>query len=354
MKPPALVIAHRGASGYLPEHTLPGYRLAIEQGADFIEPDLVSTRDGVLVARHENEIGGTTDVAAHPQFAPRRRVQPIDGVAVDGWFTEDFTHAELCTLRARERLPELRPQGARFDGQYAIPTFAEILDLLAAVNRDRAAEGRKLVGVYPETKHPGHFRALGLPLEEPLLDALTRHAGPAPVFIQSFETGNLRALHPRTSHPLVQLVELNGAPWDRRDEGFDYDALCSPEGLARVAEYASAIGVHKERVLPRDAGGRLLAATGLVRDAHAAGLAVHAWTFRAENAFLPAQLRRGDAPADHGDLGTEIRRHLDAGIDGFFADFPDIAVAARDGSTGGELDLQRRDDRGGVRPHAAP
>lgn len=329
MSAPALVIAHRGASGYRPEHTLAGYLLAIEQGADYIEPDLVSTRDGVLVARHENEIGGTTDVAAHPEFGARRRRQSIDGVDVDGWFTEDFTLAELRTLRARERLPELRPDNTRFDGQFAIPTFVEILDLLAAVNLGRAAGGRAPVGVYPETKHPSHFRALGLALEEPLLEALDRHAGRAPVFIQSFETGNLRALRRQTSRPLVQLVELDGAPWDRRTEGFGYDALCSPSGLAQVAEYADAIGVHKERILPRDAQGRLGAETSLVRDAHAAGLAVHAWTFRAENAFLPAELRRGPASGVHGDLATEIRRHLDAGVDGFFTDFPDVGAEAR-------------------------
>lgn len=324
-----LLIAHRGASGHLPEHTLPGYLLAIEQGADYIEPDLVATRDGVLVARHENEIGGTTNVAAQPQFAARRRRQLIDGQSVDGWFTEDFTLAELRTLRARERLPQLRPEGARFDGHYAIPTFVEILELLSAVNVGRAAAGKPPVGVYPETKHPSHFRGIGLALEEPLLAALDRHGAAAPVFIQSFETGNLRALRSRTSHPLVQLVELRGGPWDRRAEQLGYDALCTPRGLADVATYADAIGVHKERVLPRDAAGRLAAATPLVRDAHAAGLAVHAWTFRAENAFLPAGLRRGDDPAAHGDLAGEIRRHLQAGIDGFFTDFPDIGAAAR-------------------------
>jgi glycerophosphoryl diester phosphodiesterase len=323
-----LLIAHRGASGHLPEHTLAAYLLSIEQGADYIEPDLVMTRDGVLVARHENEIGGTTDVARHPQFAARRRAQVIDGQRFEGWFTEDFTFAELRTLRARERLPELRPQSARFDGSYPVPSFDEVLDLVAAINVGRRAAGLPVVGVYPETKHPSHFREGGLALEEPLLDALARRAD-IPVFIQSFETGNLRELRRRCELPLVQLVDLGGGPWDRRGEGFDYAQLCSRDGLAQVAQYANAIGVHKERVLPRSAEGGLGAPTPLVAEAHAAGLAVHAWTFRAENAFLPAALRRGEAPAARGDLLAEIRAHLEAGIDGFFTDFPDLGQLAR-------------------------
>ncbi|MET0293280.1 MAG: glycerophosphodiester phosphodiesterase [Steroidobacteraceae bacterium] len=313
-----LVIAHRGASGHRPEHTLASYELAIAQGADFIEPDLVSTRDGVLVARHENEIGGTTDVAAHPEFASRRRTQLIDGQSFDGWFTEDFTLAELRTLRARERLPALRPANTRFDGESTIPTFDEILALLARVNASRASP----VGVYPETKHPSHFRSIGLPLEDGLLDALGRQSDALPVFIQSFETGNLRALRERTSRPLVQLVELSGGPWDRR--GTDYDALCTRAGLEEVATYATAIGVHKQRVIPRDADGRLTRPSSLVADAHRAGLAVHAWTFRAENEFLPRELRRGESPAAPGDLAAEIRAHVDAGIDGYFTDQPDL------------------------------
>ncbi|HMA10529.1 MAG TPA: glycerophosphodiester phosphodiesterase family protein, partial [Steroidobacteraceae bacterium] len=182
-----LVIAHRGASGHLPEHTLPAYALALLQGADYIEPDLVATRDGVLVARHENQISGTTDVAAHGEFAARRRTQPVDGVPVTGWFTEDFTLAELRTLRARERLPQLRPENARHDGEFGIPTFDEILALLSQVNAARRAQGQPLAGVYPETKHPTHFASLGLPLEPPLLAALAERGGGAPVFIQSFE-----------------------------------------------------------------------------------------------------------------------------------------------------------------------
>lgn len=324
-----LVIAHRGASGHLPEHTLAGYALAMLQGADFIEPDLVSTRDGVLVARHENEIGGTTDVAAHEEFAARRRTQMMDGEAVTGWFTEDFTLAELRTLRARERLPALRPQNARHDGEFGIPTFEEILVLLSQVNAARRAQGAPLVGVYPETKHPSHFRGLGLPLEPLLLDALARLGEGAPVFIQSFEVGNLEALHAAGCvHPLVQLMQVEGGPWDKRGGGqfSSYAQLSTPEGLRQVARHARAIGVQKEMVMT--AGGAPAVATALVRDAHDAGLAVHVWTFRAENHFLPVDLRRGSEPQEHGDLAAEIRAFVSVGIDGLFSDFPDLACLA--------------------------
>jgi glycerophosphoryl diester phosphodiesterase len=321
----ALLIAHRGASGYLPEHTLAAYELAIEQGADCIEPDVVMTRDGVLIARHENEIGGTTDVAAHAEFSARRRTQSIDGRAVTGWFTEDFTLAEIKSLRARERLPELRAASHARDGLYTVPTLAEILQLVAEANAKR---GSNPVGVYPEIKHPSHFAALGLAMEQPLLALLQAQAGAAPVYIQSFETGNLRELAKRCSYPLVQLVDLAGGPWDRRSEGIDYDALCTPAGLAQVAEYAAVLGVHKERLLPRDSRGRLGEPMSLVDAAHRAGLKVHPWTFRAENYFLPTELRRGATPGAHGDLRAEIERHLALGIDGFFCDFPDIGRKA--------------------------
>ena len=327
-----LVIAHRGASGHLPEHTLPAYALAMLLGADFIEPDLVATRDGVLVARHENEISGTTDVAAHAEFAARRRTQDIDGQPVTGWFTEDFTLAELRTLRARERLPQLRPQNARHDGEFGIPTFDEILELLAQVNAARRVEGRPLVGVYPETKHPTHFAKLGLPLETPLLAALDGRAQGAPVFIQSFELGNLEALRARCTYPLVQLMSAEGGPWDRSGaaEFASYAQLSTPEGLRRVARYANAIGAQKEMVMRADAAGGMVA-TPLVQQAHAAGLAVHVWTFRAENAFLPAALRRGAQASGHGDLKAEIRAFVAAGIDGVFSDYPDLARSALEG-----------------------
>jgi glycerophosphoryl diester phosphodiesterase len=328
-----IVIAHRGASGYRPEHTLEAYRLAIQLGADFIEPDLVSTRDGVLVARHENEISGTTDVAARPEFAARRTTKTIDGAEVEGWFTEDFTLAELKTLRARERLPQLR--GTAHDGRYDIPTLDEIIVL---AKQELAARGR-VIGIYPETKHPTYFQSIGLGLEEPLVEALERagwREASAPVFIQSFETANLRRLREMTGVRLILLIEAAGRPHDFTVAGDPraYGDLLTPAGLAEVATYADGIGPHKDRVIPRDAAGRLGAPTRLVADAHAAGLVVHPWTFRAENQFLPADLRAGDPadpafPGGHGDLDAEIAAFLAAGVDGLFSDFPDAAVRVR-------------------------
>ena len=301
-----IVIAHRGASGERPEHTLASYSLAIEQGADFIEPDLVMTKDGVLVARHENEIGGTTDVAGHPEFAPRRRTQTIDGETLTGWFTEDFTLAELQTLRARERLPALRPGNTAFDGLFIVPTFDEIMELANEANRSRSGAAR--IGVYPETKHPAHFRSIGLPLEAALLATLERHgygASGSPVFIQSFDADNLRMLRQMTPLPLVQLLEHELGD------------------LGIIARHADASGIYKP-----------LATAAGVAAAHAAGLAVHAWTFRAENEFLPADLRIGTAAAAHGRLDLEIARYLDIGVDGFFTDFPAIGARVRDARPG--------------------
>lgn len=298
----AIVIAHRGASGERPEHTLESYRLAIEQGADYIEPDLVMTGDGVLIARHENEIGGTTDVAEHPQFLARRRTQVIDGETMTGWFTEDFTLEELKTLRARERLPALRPKNTAFDGRFAVPTFDEIMELATSTNRNRP--GVAPIGVYPETKHPAHFAAIGLAQELAVLDTLSRHgyAEPgSPVFIQSFDPNNLRFLRELTRLPLVQLLEH------------------SLGDLAEIASYADAIGIYKP-----------LATEEGVRAAHAEQLRVHVWTFRAENEFLPEELRIGADPAAHGRLDLEIERYLARGIDGFFTDFPAIGVRVRD------------------------
>jgi len=309
-----VVIGHRGASGYRPEHTLASYQLAIGQGADYIEPDLVMTRDGVLVARHENEIGGTTDVAAHPEFASRHRTQFIDGEPVTGWFTEDFTLAELRALRARERLPLLRVANTAFDGHFDIPTFDEILALLARTNATRAAQGLPVVGVYPETKHPTHFANLGLALEPPLLAALAAGAKGAPVVIQSFEAGNLRRLRGLTAYPLVRLAETRAVLGELED----------------VARYADVLGVAKAMVIPCDAVGRLASPTTLVDDARRAGLGVHVWTFRAENQFLPAQCRHGVDPGARGDVESEIRAFLDVGIDGFFTDQPDAGRAAVD------------------------
>jgi len=324
-----LVIGHRGASGYRPEHTLASYQLAIDMGADYIEPDLVSTSDHVLVARHENEIGGTTDVADHPEFAGRRTTKTIDGNPVTGWFTEDFTLAELRTLRARERLPDLRPANTAFDGLYQVPTFQEVIDLAK----------RAGVGIYPETKHPTYFDSIGLSLEEPLVATL--HANGyrgrnAPVFIQSFEVANLKELNRRTRVPLVQLLDATGRPYDFVVAGDPrtYADLATPEGLAEIATYADGVGPNKSLIVPRDPDGNLLDPTSLVRDAHRAGLQVHPWTFRKENNFLPNDFRQGNPASPEflratGDAPAEFRLFYRLGVDGLFSDHPDTAVAAR-------------------------
>lgn len=325
-----IVIAHRGASGYAPEHTLTSYFIAIEQGADFIEPDLVMTRDGVMVARHENEIGGTTDVAERREFATRRTTKVIDGVSITGWFTEDFLLEELKTLRARERIPGVRPANTRLDGRIEIPTLEEILALVRGVEERRRVRARELglpppepVGVYPETKHPSYFAGLGLSMEERLVAALERYGyfgRDGRAFLQSFETGNLRVLSRLTRLPLVQLIEAAGAPYDFVLSGDrrTYADLVTPQGLAEIAGYASCIGPAKSLLIPRDADARLTRPTSLVADCHAAGLQVHPWTFRAESEFLPTGL----------DLEGELRLFLQAGIDGFFTDQPDVGVRA--------------------------
>jgi len=300
-----IVIAHRGASGERPEHTIAAYTRAIEVGADFIEPDLVMTKDGILIARHENEISGTTDIADHPEFANRKTTKTIDGQSVTGWFTEDFTLAELKTLWARERLPQLRPANLAWNRE-RIATLGEILALVKAAKRR--------VGLYPETKHPSYFASIGLPLERPLVRALARAGytrATDPVFIQSFESGNLKTLHTITRLRLVQLIDADGA------------AMVTRAGLSAIAGYAQGIGPNKALVINGTTP------TALIRDAHAAGLLVHPWTFRAENMFLPPQFQRGDDPKAHGDLRGEIRAVLAAGVDGVFSDFPGEAVAAR-------------------------
>jgi glycerophosphoryl diester phosphodiesterase len=340
-----IVIAHRGASGYVPEHTLDAYRLAVEQGADYIEPDLVMTKDGVLIARHENEIGGTTNVAEHVAFAERRTTKRIDGASISGWFTEDFTLAELKTLRARERIPRLRPGNSRFDGRFKIPTLEEVLSLVRALDRERAAAAKEAgqpgpawIGVYPETKHPSYFTGLRLPMEELLLRTLAQHGyrgRTAPVFIQSFEVGNLRELRRKTKIRLVQLIEASGAPYDlvARGEDRTYADLVTRPGLREIATYADAIGVNKGLIIPRAGDGSLAQPTALVANAHAEGLMVHGWTFRAENDFLPSDLRSSADPAGIGDLAVEVVAFLATGMDGFFTDQPDIGVRARDMAT---------------------
>jgi glycerophosphoryl diester phosphodiesterase len=327
-----LVIAHRGASGYRPEHTLAAYRLAIGMGADYIEPDLVSTRDGALVVRHENEISGTTDVSDHPEFAARRTTRTIDGRELTGWFTEDFTLAELKTLRATERLPGVRPTNTAFDGRFEVPTLQEVIDLARGEGRRRG----RTIGIYPETKHPTYFRSIGLALEEPLVRVLERNdltgSGSA-VFIQSFETASLRRLNTLIGVRLIQLLDATGRPYDLSVAGDDrtHADLVTPENLKWISTYADGIGVNKNLLVPRDAAGRLLAPTDMVRAAHAAGLLVHAWTFRAENRFLPVDFRIGPEPDARGDITAEYELFYRLGLDGVFSDFPDTAIAARVG-----------------------
>jgi glycerophosphoryl diester phosphodiesterase len=319
-----IIIAHRGASGERPEHTLAAYDLAIDQGADFIEPDLVPTRDGQLVARHENEIGETTDVADHPEFADRRTTKTIDGRAVTGWFTEDFTLAELKTLRARERLPQLRPGNRAHDGRHPIPTLAEVI----ALAKRRSAETGRTIGIYPETKHPTYFARIGHPTDAKLVAELRAagwDAADAPVFIQSFEVANLKRLHGLTKVRLIQLMDGQGGPADGAVPS--YAEMATPAGLKQVATYAWGIGPNKAMLWA--GSGR---PSTLVADAHAAGLGVHPWTYRAENHFLPAAHKRGDDPAAKGDIVGEIRAAIAQKVDGFFTDFPALGRDARDGA----------------------
>lgn len=313
-----ILIAHRGASGERPEHTLASYERAIDEGADYIEPDLVLTKDGILVARHENEIGGTTDVAEHPEFAERKTTKTIDGATVTGWFTEDFTLAELRTLRARERLPDLRPANVRFNDLYLIPTFEEILKLVRA----KEAEMHRRIGIYPETKHPTYFAKLGLPHQDALLTLLSKYGYETqadPVFIQSFEVGNLKALRAATRLRLIQLVDAEGGPADL--PGSTYADMLTLQGLKDIATYADGIGPSAVQVVAPEGP------TALVGRAHDAGLQVHVWTLRMENPFLPEQYRRPDDPQGRGDFTGWVRAIVASGVDGFFSDFPGQARA---------------------------
>ena len=309
-----LIIAHRGASGERPEHTLGSYERAIDQGADYIEPDLVATSDGVLVARHENEIAGTTDIADHLEFADRRTTKTIDGQQVTGWFTEDFTLAELRNLRARERLPELRPANTRFDELWQVPTLAEIIALVRA----KESETGRRIGIYPEIKHPAYFTSIGHDLATLLVEQLHaagyRDAGD-PVFIQSFEPGPLKRLDVITDLPLIQLIAAQGGPADR--PGLTYAQMLTPEGLREIASHADGIGADLSLLI--DAEG---APTGLVEAAHEAGLQVHGWTLRKENAFLPPYARNGDDPATAGRIELIWQALQRADLDGIFTDDP--------------------------------
>lgn len=325
-----VIIGHRGASGYRPEHTLASYRLAIRMGADYIEPDLVSTKDGVLVARHENNITGTTDVAEHPEFADRRTTKQIDGKPVTGWFTEDFTLDELKTLRAKERLPQVRPANTRYDGRFEVPTLDEVLEMV----REESRRTHRRIGVYPETKHPTYFDSIGLSLEEPLVRTLKKHhldRKRAKVIIQSFETSNLQDLDDMTKVPLAQLMSASGAPYDLVASGDPrtYADLATPRGIAWMASYVDGLGVHKDLVLPRDDQGATGEPSALVDDAHAADLEVHVWTLRDENQFMATNFRIGDDPNEKGDSYAEAQAFLDAGVDGIFSDHPDTTFQAR-------------------------
>ena len=331
---PPIVIGHRGASGYRPEHTLAAYELAIQMGADYIEPDLVATKDGVLVARHENALAilnadGTlnltdtsTDVFERLQFADRKTTKVIDGRSITGWFTEDFTLAELKTLRAIERIPGIRPQNTQYDRQFEIPTLQEVIDLAKAQS---AALGRT-IGIYPETKHPTYFDSIGLSMEEILVSVLNANGyvdESAPVYIQSFEVSNLKDLNRLTNVSLVQLISPSGRPYDFVVNGDSrlYRDLITHLCLAEIATYANGIGANKNLIIPRDGRGNLLSPTTLVDDAHAAGLIVHAWTFRNEDVFLPTNLQ--------GNPQEEYKRFYQTGIDGLFSDNPDTAFAVR-------------------------
>ncbi len=340
--PSPAVTGHRGASALRPEHTLAAYQKAIDDGADIIEPDLVATRDGVLVARHENEISGTTNVAEVAAFASRKATKSIDGIPVTGWFTEDFTLAELKTLHAKERIPANRPANTAFDGQFEVPTFQEVITLV----QQQSKQLNKVIGIYPETKHPTYFRAIGLPLEKRLVDILTANGyrgKNAAVYIQSFEVANLKELRTMTDMRLVQLIDnpanapaANGAP---RNAPYDFTAagskrsyadLVTPAGLKEIAVYADAVSPYKEVIIARTAANELGAPTAFVADAHAAGLKVHTWTLRPENPFLPVSLRGAPTASlsQRGDSAAEISAYLKAGIDGFFTDDPAVGRAA--------------------------
>ncbi|QFZ77411.1 glycerophosphodiester phosphodiesterase [Streptomyces fagopyri] len=331
--PKPTVIGHRGASGYRPEHTFGSYQLALDMGADVVEAgDLVPTKDGHLVCRHEPEIGGTTDVSAHPEFAARKTTKTLDGVPTTGWFTEDFTLAELKTLRAVERIPANRPNNTLYNGRWEIPTFEEVLQWQDEQTRKRG----KQVWIYPETKHPTYFRALGLGLEERLAKVLRKHGKDgrnSPVIIQSFEPTSIQRLDKLVDNPLVVLLSAaNTRPWDFVATGDPRTVadLVKPAGLKWMASYAQGIGPTLDLVIPKDAGGALTTPTTLVADAHRAGLILHPYTMRNENVFLPADFRRGTDPNAYGDAFGAFRTYFATGIDGVFSDNADTALLARE------------------------
>ena len=329
------VFGHRGACALRPEHTLASYAKAIADGADYIEPDLVSTKDGVLVARHENEISETTDVAVRTEFAARRNTKTIDGKAYTGWFVSDFTLAELKTLRAKERIPDIRSANTAYDGMFQVPSFEEIIDFVAAESATRG----KLIGLIPELKNSTFFASIGLPLEDRFLRILHGHeyTRRAPVEIQSFEIANLKYLRGKLGHPahvrLMQLVgDSNGHPADVVANGgrMPFADMTRPAGLKEIAAYADVVAPPTRSLIPINASGHLMQPTPIIENAHALGLLVHTWTFRPENRFLAADFRNGDGDNARNVAGAvaEIRRYLAAGIDGFFTDDPAVGRIA--------------------------
>ncbi|MER6613037.1 glycerophosphodiester phosphodiesterase [Streptomyces xantholiticus] len=328
--PVPTVIAHRGASGYRPEHTLGSYQLALDMGAHVIEQDLVPTKDGHLVCRHENDITGTTDVAAHPEFASRRTTKSVDGTSLTGWFTEDFTLAELKTLRAKERIPGTRQENTLYDGRWTVPTFEEVLRWAETEGRRR---GRP-VWLHVETKHPSYFRSIGLGLEEPLARLLRRYGRErrdSPVFLQSFEPSSMQRMAKLVSSPRVVLLSgASSRPWDFVEAGDPRTVadLVRPEGLDWIASFAQGLGPTLDLVIPKDPDGRLTRPTTLVRDAHARSLVLHPYTMRNENTFLPADFRRGTDPNAYGDVFGAYRAYFATGIDGIFTDNPDTGLLA--------------------------
>ncbi|MGW0768074.1 glycerophosphodiester phosphodiesterase [Streptomyces sp. NPDC002676] len=330
--PVPTIIGHRGASGYRPEHTFGSYNLALDLGADVVEAgDLVPTKDGHLVCRHEPEIGGTTDVAAHPEFADRKTTKVVDGVSVTGWFTEDFTLAELKTLRAVERIPANRPHNTLYNGRWEIPTFEEVLQWQDEQTRKRG----KQVWIYPETKHPTYFRKLGLGLEERVAKLLRKYGKDSrysPVILQSFEPSSIQKLNQLVDNPLVVLLSsATSRPYDFVEAGDPRTVadLITPAGLREIAGYAQGIGPTLDLVIPKNADGTLGRPTTLVTDAHKVGLVLHPYTMRNENPFLPAEYRKGTAADAYGDPFGAFKTYFATGIDGVFTDNADTGVLAR-------------------------
>ncbi|GCD47144.1 glycerophosphodiester phosphodiesterase [Streptomyces paromomycinus] len=328
--PVPLIVGHRGASGYRPEHTLGSYQLALDMGADVIEQDVVPTKDGHLVCRHENDITATTDVSAHPEFAHRKTTKSVDGVKLTGWFTEDFTLAELKTLRAKERIPGTRQHNTLYDGVWDVPTFEEVLKW---ADREGRKRGRR-IWLHIETKHPTYFRKLGLGLEERLARLLRkygRHKKHSPNFLQSFEPSSIQRLDKLVACPKVVLLgTLKDRPWDFEVAGDPRTTadLVKPAGLKWISGFAEGIGPDLTVILPRTKDDKLGAPSSVVKDAHAAGLVLHPYTGRNENTFLPADFRRGTDPNAYGDALGYFKKCLATGIDGLFSDNCDTALLA--------------------------